>query len=281
MTNDDKRIEEIEKIMSLEDAKKNERKGQEYNNLISSFTKNNQIVYPEYYAGAYINEEQELVVCDCASESNRLYYSRKCGSDDIKVELKKFSYVYLKSILEIINNAILLDQPSEMISNIHSISILEKENKIKVALKQNTSERQNEFYENIIFSEAIKFVEEKTKHTEDAIGPGGEIGGGSGAYRARNSNGHEGFVTSAHTTTLNNTITGPTGQTLGTVTERVYGGSADASFVTSNGNYTLTNQFQNSPINLSSQSTNYWVSNLTTRQKFSSISRINYPSWVY
>lgn len=72
----------------------------EYNNLLISFkwspvSSGVQLIYPDYYGGAYVKDKKLVILIAGNPEIYREEFARRCGSEDIVLEKCEYSYVTL------------------------------------------------------------------------------------------------------------------------------------------------------------------------------------------
>lgn len=238
-----------------------------------------EIVYPNYYGGAYINDDNKLVMlvkkefattraaCDLMSQID----------DEVVITECEYSYSELQGVVDVIEQKV--EQNPALASNIGVFGIIAKTNNVLVCLYDISSEKISLFRNMIIdtpmivFEEATPFVDQSTTanlsnnntrfYSYNTIDCGGKffvnhsLTGreyGSVGYRAINNIGSIGFVTTAHTFldslgTFRNTarITSPSPAILGYVAwgdwEYEGGGCLDAAFVEVLPDFQITNRF--------------------------------------
>lgn len=184
----------------------------------------NEIAYPNYYGGAYINDDNKLVLLVKKEFTTTRAASNFTSliSDDIIVNECKYSYNELQEVMEIIVDKI--EQNPSFAKKIGVLGIMESENKVLVCLYDKSDVNTNWFKNEIIGTEMIQF-EETTPivepegirfdscdmytrsysyntfdcgdpfmvHLANNKGKFGSIG-----YRARDESGSVGYVTAAH-----------------------------------------------------------------------------------
>lgn len=192
---------------------------EEYQKILESFTTSrsytlDSIHFPEYYGGAFINENDKLVVLVTNSQFNRQKNIEDIvGSKNSIVKPCQYSYRQLNDIMNDLNE-LLLNNPSKnpAIENITQAKLMEADNSIVVELLECTEEKINEFKENLINSPMIKFNQAKgfgsteatttfepgtkvycTKHNSSVEHSSAALG-----YRVMKGDGTKGVVVSGH-----------------------------------------------------------------------------------
>lgn len=189
-------------------------------------------VYPEYYGGMYINDDQKLVLQvvkdEVPSVGNSLYSSYASTTnyaDNEILEYVDYSFNELKNVYDKVNEYFTSDVVDY--DNLVSNSIDPLLNRVVIKLIDNTPEKQNEFREKIIDSEMLVFEQGERKIAQ--LNPGDAVSTCSLGFRAR-LNGQAGFVTAGHCAHSHSAIGTSFGGT-GTIKQRVFSGNADAMFV--------------------------------------------------
>ncbi|WP_040198099.1 hypothetical protein [Candidatus Soleaferrea massiliensis] len=119
------------------------------------------ISYPPYYAGAYIDENNQLVVLvteEGLAEKETL--KKITGNDDLQIRLAAYSYGYLQSLMDDIQ----AHMPEHVIDDgqsllITSAYIKDDQNCIMVSLNNLTDENISKFKQDVSNSPAIRFEE--------------------------------------------------------------------------------------------------------------------------
>lgn len=118
-----------------------------------------EIVYPNYYGGAYINDDNKLVMlvkkefattraaCDLMSQID----------DEVVITECEYSYSELQGAMEIIVDKI--EQNTSFAKKIGMLGIMESENKVLVCLYDKSDENTNWFKNEVIGTEMIRFEE--------------------------------------------------------------------------------------------------------------------------
>lgn len=179
------------------------------NNLLASFenyvTRGNDIVYPDYYGGMYLDDDGTLVVLSVSDDPNlyRDEFVKRCQGDNFKLQPCKSSLNELKDGVELIRKSS-ISQPS-LFEELHlkSFWVSEKENKVYIGLSDCSSDNINRFKR---FFGRLAFLDfEKIDNIEfqSEIDAGSPINSKFGAsqsslgYRAKYA-GEQGFVVAAH-----------------------------------------------------------------------------------
>lgn len=186
----------------------------EYTRLLETFanTKNTQNQkyatnnnnYPEYYAGAYLDNNQELVilVTDKGVSQNSLM------SVNATFETAKYSLNTLNEIMNTINSYVDNHRNEALSTNISGFGIDEKENRVLVSFTDLSESTKQAFEDQIIKSDAIAF-EQRDRMETNASALGSQIYYTSGSTKSNYSIGfraqriingvpYNGFITSGH-----------------------------------------------------------------------------------
>ena len=205
------------------------------NNMMKAKSVGN--IYPDYYGGMYINDNQDLVIKIVKSkkESEKLF-----ADEEVLFEYVEHSY----NELDEVNNTI-IDyfgthdvKDNKLVANYVDIF----KNKVIVELENNTKEEQDWFMKNIIDSSLIEF-KKGVRHTTTSriYNAGANINNTcSVGYRAK-LNGVEGFITAGHCIPKAPVIPG-----FGTATKIIYEdkGKIDAAFIKNDAGVSITNTLE-------------------------------------
>lgn len=192
-------------------------------------TSDDVLVYPDYYGGAYINDDNKLVMLVKKEFASTRAASNLISqiSDEVIVDECEYSYNELQEVVEEI--ATKIEQDFSCASNIGMYGIINKTNRVEVSLYDNSDSGISSFKQQIVNSPMIVFyrnINSKEKEgllvTEDAnsytiypqtpffytfncgerirVSFGTTIGykNASIGYRAKDCNGRVGFVTAGH-----------------------------------------------------------------------------------
>jgi hypothetical protein len=238
-------MEQFDKVFLMNQSRASE----VYQKLISSFGTIGMLKasdYPDYYGGAYINDEGKLVInvtSDITSKSQD--FIKRTGTDEFILRPCKYSFKMLTEIMDTINNYKLKNEGSPICSNVNSYALLDAQNCIIVYLDEYNQEQINIFNKEIPDSPAIEFKKAIVKCKDEInVNSGAYITSdgvsGSVGYRAR-LDGIDGIVTAGHLAALNAYVQ-KSGINFSKCTARQYSGSVDASFCEIiDSNYTPTN----------------------------------------
>ncbi len=121
----------------------------QYNNLIESFTTDGEVIYPDYYAGAYISETKDLViqVTDVITSTDIEQIKTVTGNENIILE---YGLLYSMNDLCSIQDKFVTylenhdDGTNEICNSLDSISICNKNNSILVEVPAITEQMQNQ-----------------------------------------------------------------------------------------------------------------------------------------
>jgi hypothetical protein len=175
---------------------------------VSGITADN---FPESYAGAYTNQNLDLVVLltENAVQSKRSLSSSQntiiaaANTDAIIFATAKYSYCTLVSLMDDILQYIELGKNSTEGFNIISYSLDDYNNRVVVGLEDISVTAINSFKSTISDSPAIEFIKAETQGIADdtTLKPG--LGTDTGSigfhiYKYENNSYVEGFVTAAH-----------------------------------------------------------------------------------
>lgn len=193
------------------------------------------IQYPEYYGGAYINDNNKLViyVTENIKTNSKASLSNIMNSQDVIIRKGKYSYNQLNGIMDKINDFKIKNPNLPISDNFLCYYLSDSGNEVVVELQNFDVSSIRAFKETVCNSETIKFIQSKGKPYDLAnVNPGNmvTIGStrGSVGYRAKLS-GKEGVVTAGHVISLNNYLEFG-GMTFAKCTKYQYSGSVDASF---------------------------------------------------
>lgn len=212
----------------------------------------NEIEYPDYYGGGYINEDGKLVVFVKGdfSKNRKTLISSIGDYDNIMYVIGDNSYKDLKAILSDITVFIDENKESGIAKNIKCYYLNDFENNIVVELGSCSDSDIEAFKVNVVNSSAVTFKQCERKFQPHAsLSPGSSIGtkkngslqNASMGYRAMRW-GYLGFVTAGHVYDTKSDAYSSTGKLIGYCDYSVKSGSADAAFViVTDYTYTLSN----------------------------------------
>lgn len=196
--------------------------------------------YPDYYGGAFINDQHKLVVYVTGNiATSRQKIADITGSNDIIIRPAKFSYKALTAIMENLNQIKLSNARRSSTENFSTWALMDAENKIVVELEDFSDQKIAEFKETVMNSPAIEFRKSAGRIAlEASLDPGCKaavnVSGtsyGSFAFRARRtSDSKKGMVTAGHVVSVGGTIY-YSGSSIGTCSASVQSGSVDAAFI--------------------------------------------------
>jgi hypothetical protein len=219
----------------------------QYNKLLQSYggdTEN--CSYPDYYGGAYINKDGDLVLLVTDdSKIARDEVTEITGNDKLVIKKAVYSYKYLLSVYEALNNSLLKDvqQITEQL-DIRAWGISDNNNYVEVVISKGCAKSANSQIKELLSDTgAIKLIEEDRQHEEIATAtPGNSIiiqyqgvrASGSTGYRARRLNQgvyQYGFVVSGHVARGTGGIALIGSTSVGTVRAQQNWNTVDAAFV--------------------------------------------------
>lgn len=115
---------------------------------------------PDYYGGAFINDNGNLVINIKGNlKEGKSKISKIIGVRNIIFQSAKHSLSELNRIMDIINKSFDTPVKKQYTKNIMSASSYEDKGYVEVGLKDNSPEKQKEFREHIVDSPLLRFVE--------------------------------------------------------------------------------------------------------------------------
>lgn len=226
--------------------------------LVSSET--NELEYPNYIGGLYIDDNNELIVQIKKSETplikTKSYsnYNSIVTNKELNIENVDYSYNELEAIYELLNNS---DIKSSIYNNITVYYIDVINNCVVIELLDNSVVKQNEFKQEVIDSNIIEFKQGTLSELE-AYNTGQGTHNCTIGFRAKLGN-VTGFVTAGHC--ASNLSIGDSYSTYGTLKAYQQGGKVDAAFIQTSTTINRTLQYPVYPVN-SLASTAGYVPNL-------------------
>ncbi len=233
-----------------------------YNEMLNAFSEtrlgrslmrledlNNADVFPDYYAGAYLNGSGNLVVLLTQdTDQTRASIRSAAKKSDVLFQSAPYAYRDLTETMNTINAKVQNCANEHAIArDITSAGLSDQENSVTVWIKDIDETKIAQFRQYICDEPWIVFANSVGPATPDAgtlyAGQGIEvvgIGSYSFGYRCKR-NGVNGFLTAAHGVSVGRTV--KSGATeIGKVTARKLSGSVDVSFVEiTNSSYSLSN----------------------------------------
>jgi streptogrisin B len=236
--------------ITYNDAAAQEAACQAYDNLMSSFPMSRETgkkLYPDYYGGSFINDEDKLVVYVTNMDSV-LTLGAVLASNDVVYQICEYSYNELNTVMDELN-AYKLENPEDHISKeFNYFGLFDSENRVIVKLDNLSEESINEFRENVCDSDAIVFEQGNGPAVVEVnINAGGTISDGTSSssigYRVKIGN-VTGFTTAGHVIGANESLFyGGTEFAQCTINQQ--SGSADVAFcIITDSNYSLTNTLE-------------------------------------
>ena len=226
----------------------------DYQKMLDSFlkTRSGDIIYPEYYGGAYIDDEGDLIVYTkypAIAEFNLA--NATSGSIDFEIKAAEYSYNELNDMMDLLNDFKEKNNNSKTARNFNTYWLSDSTNEIVVALEDMSPNRIMQFRKQVVDSPMITFQQAEPAYLTTNIHPGAEVvrtispsgNGSSVGYRAKR-NGVNGYVTAAHAVSLNDSMLLKGGRIHGKVTAWRYSGSVDAAFVRTDSGFTPTNSLR-------------------------------------
>lgn len=211
--------------------------------FVTAYTNSDEMIYPDYYGGSYINDVGQLVVLVTEDSQEASVLS---DNANIIYESCTYSYNELLSVMNELNSYKFRRSNNAIASNFNEFGIYDSENRIIVKLDNLSDESIQEFKENVCDSDAIIFEQGYGPvNAEVNVNAGSAIsysdGSASVGYRVKR-NDTVGFVTAGHAAdSVGKSIT-YNGTTFASCVATQQGGSVDAAFCAiTNSNYTPTN----------------------------------------
>lgn len=211
---------------------------EKYSQIMESFAKTRADGYPDYYAGAYLGDSEELVILttDMNMAQNSL------SDSNVRFEMAEYSMNELRNIDDIIYNYITNNKDEEITSKISGFGIDEYQNKMSVFLTDISDEVLQEFREKIVDSEAVTFNKRDKLNFNATYHLGSQFyykkatstflySMGFRAKRVVGGTTYNGFVTAGHSMPDGATIYSAAGSRIGYVKGVSFGDGSDASFV--------------------------------------------------
>lgn len=249
----------------------------QYTALLNSFSSvDGTISYPDYYGGAYLNADGNLVVnVTELTDDIELAVKTATGNRNILIDTVDYSYSYLLGLQTQLIDYIQNNQHSEIVDKIVSTAVLSNGNNMKIGVTDQNSTTISTIFSEIfgvsnasnrsrsvdlplffVVEERSELFSSTTKSSEaqpanaSSFYAGNKISTSSNtdlsvgfpAYGYSQSKGKfvPGFVTAAHGCSLGDTIYDTDGTIIGTVLLHRLAGSVDAAFVEIvNSNYSL------------------------------------------
>lgn len=217
---------------------------------MNTLNKSDEIDYPDYYGGAYINDSGKLVVLIKGSPNR---YKKNIediiGNQEVEFIACKNSYKDLNSIMKSLNSY--KSNPSSSNNanskNFNFFYLDDTSNNITVYLDDDSDLKKKEFKKHVYNSKAITFKKMVGKLTFNATIYAGDLitspkGAGSVGFRAKNSAGEEGIVTAGHVINQYQTLS-YNSSPIGIYSVSKIGGYIDAAFIP------ITESYLNIPTN--------------------------------
>jgi len=228
--------------LSEERIRIEEKSNMAYNNILKSFEiSDNEMVFDDIFAGAYLNDEGKLVVLITSSsdfESATAVLKDRAKDTDLLFEETKYSYAHLNELMKQLNGVYLENylNPDSIWSQVTGFSLFDDKNCITVEILAINDSKIKRFASEVNDSEVIRFKNSNDFLVNEATYPGGYASGGSIGYRAHrylgNNQWEYGFVTCGHGRTSGQNITNSNGTVIGTCTNALqYNSYLDAAFV--------------------------------------------------
>ena len=237
-------------------------------NLMASFrnkvSRTSMVAYPDYYGGAYINDNDSLVILTVGENTDKSEFVQRCKGDGFKTLKCKYSFNELNGVVEQITSFVSNEENQSEVLDVqfNGAGISNSENKVIVQLSDISDTNIAKFKAKIVDSPAIRFEKSEPLQFHSEIKTGspianGFIGGvnsyGSVGYRARY-NGMDGVVVSGHVMKNQGAdlYLGETTTVIGRCQRLQIGGKVDAAFCSLNSGYTCGTMIYNTMYYLNS-----------------------------
>ncbi len=231
---------------------------EKYNELLNEWSENSQFVtesnvnYPDFYGGAYINNEKELVIqVTYLDDSIEEYFGSIINLTNVVFEEVSYSFNELKQAHGEIVEKMNPNSSDLLISSIAGVGISFPDNSVSLYVVTSdavakTSAFNNQVRDNISDFENIKIISTPGKDATVAdLEPGAEITDSgytrSAGFWARNANGDLGIITAPHSSISQGDTIWVGTTVFGTASTPYFSGSVDAVFVErTNANFSAT-----------------------------------------
>lgn len=237
-------IEESEKQQILENEA-----NEKYNKLLEIwaydplYVDDVNAMFPDFYGGAYINHEKELViqVTDYSEEVIK-YFENIIDLTNVKFEEVKYSFNDLNQAHDEIVKRMGEKSTDSFMTNVSGVGVSIPENAVTLYLvipeeEAYTESIKKEIYENLSNFEKIKVisVSEKDTPASAAVYPGSKISNSTSnrsvGFWAKDGSGNLGIVTAPHSTLSSGQNLSIGSRTFGTTATPYFSGNVDAVFV--------------------------------------------------
>lgn len=230
---------EINSMFTMENKQKEAQKA--YAELMETmdspqlYSREPNMSYKEYYGGAYVGDDNVLVVnVTTPSDNVKKEIQEITESQNVKFKEVMYSYEQLMDLYEIISDKM---KNSDLKEKINCFYVDETNNRVVVEVLDDKAI--NDFNQEILCNEAVTFnVVKEAISTDATIQPGDRLtignGGYSAGWRAWRINGSgnyvEGFITSAHGNSVSDEVRTASGTVFGTIGVRAMSDTVDAAF---------------------------------------------------
>lgn len=203
----------------------------------------NDLMYPDYYGGMYIDEFGVLnILVKDELSLTRSVVTNIIDSEDVILHSCLYSYSELRDVLKCIDTYNLENLDSEVCKNFKSAKLDDRNNRIVIELRDCSSDRVLDFKNSVINSPMIVFEQSLNEPVEHSLRSGspvywnrnGVLYQATMGYRAMLS-GVVGWVTAAHAFQQGESVYNISSQQVGMCRKHVYQGSVDAAFCQSLG----------------------------------------------
>lgn len=197
-----------------------------------------ELIYPDYYGGMYIDESGVLnVLVKDEVNNTRSVVTRVVGSEDVVLHSCLYSYSELLHTLKCIDAYNLANPDSEVYKNFKAAKLDDINNKVVVELRDCSNDKISAFKNNVVDSPIIVFEQTTNEPVEHGLRSGspvywdknGSLFQATMGYRAMLNN-VVGWVTAAHAYKQGQSVYNLSKQEVGRCKNHVYQGSTDAAF---------------------------------------------------
>lgn len=215
---------------------------EQYNVLLNYWTSNKEFTsstngdYPEFYGGAYINQDKCLIIQVTRLDADVYsYFNSLIDLNEVSFELVKYPFSKLIEERDIVSSKMNPKSSDKMVSEISGVGILVKENSIVVSLKtipkEDLPEYEEQFRSTISSFDNVVFESEYGESVLTSPNPGESIGSVSvGFWATDNTTGALGIVSAGHAFSVGNSVY-VNSVSFGSCTFSYYGGYVDAAFI--------------------------------------------------
>nr|WP_325297008.1 hypothetical protein [uncultured Dysosmobacter sp.] len=229
--------------------------------------------YPDYYGGAYLNDDGNLVVkvLPTTSLATRAAISSTTNNPDVIFESAEYSLNSLNAVKDLIDNALETKGTAEnadyanLLNSITEVILSQKDSTITVRIHEMTQDKVNSFSEHFGEMDFIIFEEGEFPETTATWYPGGSVWhrtndtfslGWPADFYSNSGSIETGVVTAGHCVSVGDDVNGLSGSSftqIGTCIDRIFSGSCDGALIELEPGQSISNQtdYQNATLNRS------------------------------